>query len=162
MRHRVAKKKLNRDTDHRTSLIRNLSTSLILNGSIKTTLAKAKYVQPYIEKLISKAKRGNTFANINLVNSKLRSKQALRVLFDDLAKRFDKRNGGYTKITKLGFRDGDRAPMAKIEFVSSGSTDKTDKKSLEAKKKTKAVKTTKSAKKETSKTQTKVTEDVNE
>lgn len=160
MRHRVSKKKLNRDTDHRISLMRNLSRSLILNGSIETTLAKAKYVQPYVEKLITKAKAGNSFTNINLIRSRLRSNQAVRILFDELAKRFDKRNGGYTKITKLGFRDGDKAPMAKIEFVVS-SKKVEDRKST--KEKTKITKTTKTSKSRVKKeVKNKIVEDSNE
>ena len=102
---------------HRTALKRNLSRELILHGKVETTLSKAKYVQPYVEKLVTKAKRGNDFNNVNRVNSKLRSKEALRVLFDDVAKTFSKREGGYTRIVKLGFRSGDKAPMARIEWV---------------------------------------------
>ena len=117
MRHRVAKKKLSRDKDHRTSLQRNLSRSLILNGKVETTLAKAKFVQPHVEKLVTKAKRGSSFTNINRVNEKLRSKEALRVLFDDVAVRFANRPGGYTRIVKLGYRDGDKAALARIEWV---------------------------------------------
>ena len=117
MRHRVAKKKLSRDKGHRTSLQRNLSRSLILDGKVETTLAKAKFVQPHVEKLVTKAKRGSGFTNVNRVNAKLRSKEALRVLFDDVAVRFANRPGGYTRIVKLGYRKGDMAPLARIEWV---------------------------------------------
>ena len=117
MRHRVQKKKLNRDMDHRKSLQRNLSRSLILNGSVETTLAKAKFVQPYIEKLVTKAKRGNDFTNLNRVHARLRSTEALRILFSDVSKTFTTRKGGYTRIVKLGYRKGDHAPMARLEWV---------------------------------------------
>ncbi len=119
MRHRVAKKKLNRDTDHRKALIRNLSRSLILEGKIETTLAKAKYVQPYVEKLVTKAKKGSDFNNLNNLNAKLRSNKALDVLVKELAPKYTSRSGGYTRIVKLGFRDGDKAPMARIEWVKN-------------------------------------------
>lgn len=119
MRHRVKRKKLSRTKDHRKALIRNLSRSLILEGKVETTLAKAKFVKPYVEKLVTKAKKDSGIKNINNVNSKLNSTDATRVLFKDLVAQFKDRNGGYTRITKLGFRDGDKAPMAKIEWVSS-------------------------------------------
>lgn len=136
MRHRVAKKKLSRDTGHRKALLRNLSRALILEGRIETTLPKAKFVKPYVEKLVTKAKKGSDFNNLNLVNSKLRSKSALRKLFNDIAPSYAKRAGGYTRITKLGFRDGDNAPLARLEWVA------------EPKKSTKPAKTAKSAKSE--------------
>lgn len=119
MKHRVRKKQMNTDTDHRKAILRNLSAQLIIHGSITTTEAKAKYFKPYVERLVTKAKNGPSFSNLNLVNSRLRSKEALRVLFEDIAPRFKNRNGGYTRIVKLGYRAGDRAPMAKIEWVES-------------------------------------------
>lgn len=118
MRHRVSKKKLNRTTDHRRALLKNLSVSLILEGHVQTTLAKAKFFKPYVEKLVTKAKNAQDMHNITLVNSKLGSEIATRKLFSDIATSYADRKGGYTKITKLGFRSGDKAPMAKIEWVS--------------------------------------------
>lgn len=119
MRHRVQKKKMNRDSDHRKALQRNLARSLILNGSIETTLAKAKYVRPFVEKLVTKAKQGNDVLTRGRVNEKLDSSDALRVLFTDIVHRFEGRSGGYTRIVKLGFRSGDRAPVARIEWVEA-------------------------------------------
>lgn len=118
MRHRVSKKKLNRTTDHRRALLKNLSVSLILEGHVQTTLAKAKFFKPYVEKLVTKAKGAQDLHNITLVTSKLGSEAATKKLFSDIATNYTDRKGGYTKITKLGFRSGDKAPMAKIEWVS--------------------------------------------
>ncbi len=118
MRHRVSKKKLNKTTDHRRALLKNLSVSLILEGHVQTTLAKAKFFQPYVEKLVTKAKAPQDLHNITLVNSRLGSEVATRKLFSDIATNYADRKGGYTKITKLGFRSGDKAPLAKVEWVS--------------------------------------------
>lgn len=143
MRHRVAKKKLNRDTDHRTALIRNLSRSLIIDGKIETTLAKAKFMQPYVEKLVTKAKKGTDISTLSNVNSKLRSKKAMRVLFEDLAPRYKNRSGGYTRIVKMGFRDGDKAPMARVEWVVEKQVEEKPAKEVKAPKATKAPKVVK-------------------
>lgn len=149
MRHRVVTKKMNRDTDHRKALLRNLSRSLILDGGVETTLAKARFFRPYVEKLVTRAKRGNSFANISVVNSKLRSKEAVRVLFDKLAKDYAKRDGGYTRIVKLGFRDGDKAKMARIEWVLPKTESKAAKNSSKINKASKASKKVTTQKKET-------------
>jgi large subunit ribosomal protein L17 len=141
MRHRVTTKRMNMDMSHRTSLLKNLSKSLILNGSIETTLAKAKFVKPYVEKLVTKAKRGSDIVNLNRVNAKLGSKKALRMLFEDIAVGFLDRQGGYTKITKLGFRKGDRAEMARIEWSDRKPVKETE--ATEPKKKTKVTKESK-------------------
>lgn len=117
MRHRVSGKKFGRDAAHRRALLRNLSDSLILHESVNTTLAKARYVRPYVERLVTKAKRGVGYANINRVSSDLTTKKAARKLFEEIAPRFKDRAGGYTRIVKIGNRDGDSAPMARIEFV---------------------------------------------
>lgn len=129
MRHRVQKKKLNVDMDHRKSLQRNLARSLILNGSIETTLAKAKFIRPFVEKLLTKARVGVNHDTVGKIGAKLVSKEALRHLFT-LAEGYRGRAGGYTRIVKLGFRAGDKAPMARIEFVETAknkSTKKEDK-----------------------------------
>lgn len=119
MRHRVGKKKLSRTTSHRQALLRNLSRSLILNGSIETTVAKAKFVKPYVEKLVTKAKNSTDFITINRVRAKLNSEEATKTLFSDIAPDYKNREGGYTRIVKLGFRAGDRAPMVRLEWVSA-------------------------------------------
>lgn len=119
MRHRVVGKKLGRDTSHRKALLKNLSGSLIMNESITTTLAKAKYLRPYVEKLITGAKNSESFSSRRLIMANLNDKDASRKLFSDLAVRFAKRPGGYTRITQVGNRDGDNAKMARIEFVDA-------------------------------------------
>lgn len=118
MRHKVSGNRLNRGAAHRKALLRNLSDSLILNESIVTTVAKAKALRSYIEKLITRAKKDTGFASINLVESKLTTKKAAKKLFKEIAPRFADRAGGYTRITRTGERDGDKASLAKIEFVS--------------------------------------------
>lgn len=118
MRHRVGKKKMNRDTSHRSALLKNLSTSLIEAESIETTIAKAKFVKPYVEKLVTKAKSDTSFTSIKRVSAKLNSKDATRKLFTQIAPKYVDRNGGYTRIIKLGkFRDGDNSKMVRLSFV---------------------------------------------
>ncbi len=117
MRHRVAKKTLQRDKSHRVALLKNLSTSLIINEKVITTVSKAKYLRPHIEKLITKAKKGNGFNNVKYMKSKLFKEDAVRKILSDLGPRFSKRPGGYTRIIKIKNREGDNAPMARIEFV---------------------------------------------
>lgn len=117
MRHRVKKKTLKRDGDHRKALLRNLSASLVLNESLVTTVTKAKYLRPYIEKLITSAKKGNDFNTIKQMHKFIYQEQAVRKIIDELGPRFKNRNGGYTRIIKLGNRKGDSAPLAMIEFV---------------------------------------------
>ncbi len=121
MRHRVSTKTLNRTTGHRRALLKNLSISLILEGHVETTLAKAKFFKPYVEKLVTKAKVSDDHYNIMFVESRLGSEVATRKLFTDIVGNYSDRNGGYTRITKLGFRAGDRSPMAKIEWVEKES-----------------------------------------
>ena len=123
MRHRVYGRTLGRDKDHRRALLRNLSRALILEGSIKTTLAKAKFVRPYVEKLVTKAKKSNPHS-LRLVRSKLPDEKAIRVLFEEIAPKFLSRAGGYTRIVKLGFRQGDNAPLARIEWVEGKKDEK--------------------------------------
>jgi large subunit ribosomal protein L17 len=119
MRHRVVGKKLGRDTSHRKALLKNLSGSLIVSESITTTLAKAKYLRPYVEKLITSAKKSTSFSSKRLIMGDLNDTEASRKLFSDLAVRFSERPGGYTRITKLPRRGGDNALMAKIELVDA-------------------------------------------
>lgn len=126
MRHRVVKKKLNRDMDHRKSLALNLSSQIIENGKINTTLAKAKYVKPKIEKLITKAIKAHKsddkifkFNTVKALRKSLRSEEVIKKLMEEIAPKFSERAGGYTKIIKTGNRDGDNSLTARIELVSS-------------------------------------------
>jgi large subunit ribosomal protein L17 len=116
MRHRVGGRKLQRTSSHRTALFRNMSASLIKHEQITTTVAKAKELRPYIEKLVTLAKRGG-LANRRLAQSRLMDDTQLVKLFDVLAERYKDRNGGYTRVIKAGIRASDAAPIAIIEFV---------------------------------------------
>lgn len=115
-------RKLGRTADHRKALLRNLSTEVILKGKIQTTEMKAKEVQAVVEKLITIAKEDSLSARRlaasyvrNVENSE--GKTALQVLFGELGPKYKDRNGGYTRITKLGYRRGDNAPVASIELI---------------------------------------------
>ena len=116
MRHAKSGKKLGRDASHRRALYANLAGSLITHGRIETTEAKAKAVKPYAEKLITLGKRGDLHAR-RLAMAELRSNDVVHKLFSDVAPRFAERPGGYTRIVKLGPRQGDAADMALLEFV---------------------------------------------
>ena len=116
MRHKSGGRKLQRTSAHRTALFRNMSASLIKHEQITTTVAKAKELRPYIEKLVTLAKRGG-LANRRLAHSRLLDDTQLKKLFDVLAERYKDRNGGYTRIIKAGIRASDAAPIAIIEFV---------------------------------------------
>ena len=131
MRHRVVKKTLGRDKEHRKALYANLSESLITHGKINTTLAKAKAVRPYVEKLITKAIKASksknklvTFNTVKNLRKYLYSEDVIRKLIEEIAPKYIGRPGGYTRIVKTGERDGDRAPMARIELVKGKSTPK--------------------------------------
>ena len=116
MRHRVGGRKLQRTSAHRIALFRNMSAALIKHEQITTTVAKAKELRPYVEKLITLAKKGG-LSNRRLAHSRLLDDAQLGKLFDVLAGRYAARNGGYTRIVKAGIRASDAAPMAIIEFV---------------------------------------------
>jgi len=116
MRHRVGGRKLQRTTAHRTALFRNQSAALIKHEQIITTLAKAKELRPYVEKLITLAKKGG-LSNRRLAHGRLLDETQLVKLFDVLAPRYADRNGGYTRVIKAGIRASDAASMAVIEFV---------------------------------------------
>ncbi|MBU6371455.1 MAG: 50S ribosomal protein L17 [Alphaproteobacteria bacterium] len=116
MRHGVAQKKLNRTASHRTAMLANMAASLIKHEQIVTTLPKAKALRPVVEKLVTLAKRGDLHAR-RLVVSRLRDETQAKKLFDTLGPRYKARAGGYTRILKAGFRYGDNAPVAVIEFV---------------------------------------------
>ena len=116
MRHGVAKRKLNKTSSHRISMLENMAVSLIKNETIKTTLPKAKELRPFVEKIITLGKKNKESSRINAFNS-LRDKEAVVKVFDDLSERFKKRSGGYCRIVKAGFRAGDNAPMAYIQLL---------------------------------------------
>ena len=116
MRHKSGGRKLQRTSAHRTALFRNMSAALIKHEQITTTVAKAKELRPYVEKLVTLAKRGG-LANRRLAKSRLMDDTQLTKLFDVLAERYKDRNGGYTRIIKAGIRASDAAPIAIIEFV---------------------------------------------
>jgi large subunit ribosomal protein L17 len=116
VRHHRAGKKLGRDSAHRRSLYANLACSLIEHGRIRTTEAKAKAVKPFAEQMITLGKRGDLAARRQAV-SELRSKDTVKKLFDDVAPRFADRPGGYSRIVKLGQRQGDAAAMVYLELV---------------------------------------------
>ena len=116
MRHRLSGRKLNRTSQHRQMLFRNMSQALIKHEQIVTTLPKAKELRPVVERLITLGKRGDLHARRQAF-AKLRDEAMVAKLFDVLAARYEDRSGGYTRVLKAGFRYGDAAPMAVIEFV---------------------------------------------
>ncbi|MBA4762207.1 50S ribosomal protein L17 [Sphingomonas sp.] len=116
MRHKYGGRKLQRTSAHRIALFRNMSAALIKHEQITTTVAKAKELRPYVEKLVTLAKKGG-LSNRRLAHARLLDDAQLAKLFDVLASRYADRNGGYTRIIKTGPRASDAAPMAIIEFV---------------------------------------------
>ena len=116
MRHRHGGRKLQRTSAHRTALLRNMSAALIKHEQITTTLPKARELRPYLEKLITLAKRGG-LANRRLAHARLLDDAQLVKLFDVLAARYATREGGYTRVIKAGIRASDAAPMGVIELV---------------------------------------------
>ena len=116
MRHGIAQKKLNRTASHRTAMFANMAAALIKHEQIVTTLPKAKALRPVVEKLITLAKKGD-LASRRLVLARMRDQTQTMKLFDTLAPRMKSRAGGYTRVLKAGFRYGDNAPLAVIEFV---------------------------------------------
>lgn len=117
MRHHQSGRKFNRVKKVRTALVRSLASNLILKEKMKTTEPKAKEIRPYVEKLITRAKK-DTLTNRRLVIEKIgQDKKVVTKLFGILGPRFDKQHGGYTRITKLGRRISDGSPMAIIEFI---------------------------------------------
>ena len=116
MRHGYAHRKLGRTTSHRTALFANMAASLIKHEQIVTTLPKAKELRPFVEKLVSLGKRGDLHAR-RIAISRVRDHDQVRKLFDTLGPRYKGREGGYLRVLKAGFRHGDNAPMAVIEFV---------------------------------------------
>ena len=116
MRHGSAHRKLGRTTAHRTAMFANMAASLIKHEQIVTTLPKAKELRPFVEKLVTLGKRGDLHARRQAI-AQIKDVQLVKKLFDVLGPRYAERNGGYTRIMKSGFRFGDNAAMAVIEFV---------------------------------------------
>src|SRR5678810_1238269 len=116
MRHRVGHRKLQRTSSHRAALFRNMAAALIKHEQITTNTAKAKELRPYVEKLVTLAKRGG-LSNRRLAQSRLMDDAQLNKLFDVIGPRYADRNGGYTRVIKAGIRASDAAPIAIIEFV---------------------------------------------
>ncbi|MEW4447641.1 50S ribosomal protein L17 [Qipengyuania sp. JC766] len=116
MRHGIRQRKLGRKSGHRTAMFRNMAAALIKHEQIVTTAPKAKELRPYVEKLITLAKRGG-LSNRRLAMSRLGDETQLKKLFDILAERYSDRDGGYTRVIKAGIRASDSAPIAVIEFV---------------------------------------------
>ncbi len=116
MRHNLAHRKLNRTTAHRKAMLANMAASLIEHEQIVTTVPKAKEMKPYMDKLITLAKKGDLHARRQAI-ARIRNKDAVAKLFEVMGDRYAERNGGYTRVLKAGFRHGDNAPMAVIELV---------------------------------------------
>ena len=116
MRHRLGLRKLNRTSEHRLAMLRNMCVSLLRHEAIKTTLPKAKELRRVVEPLITLGK-SPTLANRRLAFSRLRDRDVVTKLFAELGPRYQARPGGYTRILKMGFRVGDNAPMAFVELV---------------------------------------------
>ena len=116
MRHGYAHRKLGRTTSHRTAMFANMAASLIKHEQIVTTLPKAKDLRPFVEKLVTLAKRGDLHAR-RIAISRVRDVDQVKKLFDTIGPRYSERNGGYLRVLKAGFRYGDNAPVAVIEFV---------------------------------------------
>ncbi|RTK93136.1 MAG: 50S ribosomal protein L17 [Rickettsiales bacterium] len=116
MRHKLKGLKLNRTSSHRKAMFANMATSLVMNEQIQTTLPKAKALRPIVEQLVTKARKGTLAARRDII-SRIKDKDAVQKLMSVLAERYKVRPGGYTRIIKDGFRYGDKAPIAYIEFV---------------------------------------------
>lgn len=128
MRHQNSGRKLNRTASHRKAMFANMAASLILHEQIVTTLPKAKEIRPIVEKLVTLGKRGDLHARRQAI-SQIRDVAVVSKLFDAIATRYANRNGGYLRIMKAGYRHGDNAPLAVIEFVerdvnAKGAADK--------------------------------------
>ena len=145
-RHKVKGRKLSREKGHRELMLRNMATSVILHEKIKTTLPKAKEIRPIVERLITTAKKGDLNA-IRKLNAYLLDKNATQKMITEIAPLYEKRHGGYTRITKIGLRAGDAAEMAYIELLDVEKLTKAVKAKVTQKvkkvEKTKEVKSTK-------------------
>lgn len=137
MRHQKTGRKLSRRKAHRTAMLANLAASIIKHGTVRTTEAKAKEVRPFVERLITFARSG-TLHDRRIVLSRLHDPEAVRKLFAEVGPTFSKRNGGYTRILKLGFRVGDNAPVSLIQLVEEKAEGKAMKKPRPKRQKTAA------------------------
>ena len=141
MRHKLGYKKLNRTSEHRKALIKNMLNSLIKYEQITTTLPKAKVLKPQADKIITLGKKNN-LQNTKILISKLQDTKSANKVKKTLAKRYESRKGGYTRIIKSGYRYGDNAPLAVIEFVDRDvQAKRVDKKKKDTTKRTEEVKT---------------------
>ncbi len=122
MRHRNGLRKLNRTSAHRQAMFKNMAASLLRHEAIKTTLPKAKELRRVVEPLITLGKKPS-LANRRLAVARLRDREMVVKLFDELGPRYANRNGGYLRILKFGFRDGDNAPMALVELMDRPDVD---------------------------------------
>jgi len=122
MRHRKSGRQLNRNSSHRKAMFRNMASSLVKHGLIKTTVAKAKELRMVVEPLITLAKT-DSVANRRLAFARTQDKEVVGILFNELGARYQERPGGYTRILKCGFRTGDKAPMAYVELVDRPATE---------------------------------------
>jgi len=138
MRHGMVNKKLNRTSEHRKALLKNMLNSLIKYEQIKTTLPKAKFLKPQADKIITLGKK-DTLHNTKILVSQLQDIKSANKVKKTLSKRYEKRSGGYTRIIKAGFRYGDNAPMAIIEFIDRDI----EAKKIDKKKKDKVIETPK-------------------
>lgn len=123
MRHRVSGKKLGRNRNERKALFKNLTSSLILHGEIKTTEAKAKAIKKLVDRLVTRAKQ-QTLSARRLLTAFLQDKKVVSRLVDEIAPKFKERQSGFTRILRLGKREGDQAMMVKIEFVNAEGAEK--------------------------------------
>lgn len=121
MRHRHGLRKLNRTSSHRLAMLRNMTVSILRHEAIKTTLPKAKELRRVVEPILTLAKT-DTLANRRLAFNRLRDREIVGKLFSELGPRFANRNGGYIRILKMGFRQGDNAPMAFVELLDRPET----------------------------------------
>ena len=133
MRHKIAHRKLNSTASHRKAMFANMSSSLVEHEQIVTTLPKAKELRPFVEKLVTLAKKGDLNSR-RIAIGRMRNKEQAKKLFDVLGPRYADRQGGYIRIMKAGFRYGDNAPMAVIEFVDrdESAKGKVDRERMEA------------------------------
>jgi len=129
MRHRKAGRKFNRNSSHREAMMRSLACSIIEHESIKTTLPKAKEIRGFLEPLVTLSKKDN-LSNQRLAYKRLHNRESVAKLFKELGPRYLDRPGGYLRIIKSGFRPGDKAPVAQIEFVKEGSIENLSSESL--------------------------------
>lgn len=132
MKHNVKKKKMNKSKSHIKAIKRNMADQIVLHEKIETTIAKAKAIQPYIERLITKARavqfnKTDKFNTIKYLRTRMFSEDAIRKLVEELGSRYQNTKGGYTRIIRIGNRDGDNTMMAAIELIEEKNGDKTEK-----------------------------------